>query len=67
MHYALAMTMINGLRYLRENFNFTLLGQLIIMVVEIVHEIHLHKVRHKANINVIHIKVVQLKHINMVV
>ena len=67
MHYALAMTMINGLRNLRENVHFTLLGQLIIIVVEIVHESHLHKVRHQANIIVVHIKVVQLKHINVVI
>ena len=59
------MTIIYSSYNLSKDGNLALLGQLIIMIVKIVHQSHLHQVRHNTNVFLIHEISMKLKNICM--
>ena len=66
MHNPTPMTVIHCTSYLGEDRYFVLLGQLFVMIVEVVEEGHLHKVGYEANISVVREIIAELNDVRMV-
>ena len=65
MHNSLAVALIHGLCDLLEDGKLILLGELVVVFVEVVHEGHLHEVCNETNVVILEVEIAQLNDVNV--